>query len=124
VVNQILLTSNKTKFTNLALATINGATASTLNAAIGLYDDWFEATAVPNPAVLASSASGILSSYVRTTAPLLANAPLDPSINAIPNVGGNVAAVPPTSRTGTVTIYVNPFTRSGNSCSVPTEANE
>jgi hypothetical protein len=48
------------------------------------------------------------------------------SILAIPGVAGNVKAVPvvasppPAGTTGTTTIYVNPFTRSNNSCNVPT----
>jgi hypothetical protein len=123
VVDQILNHANQTKFTNLALATINGVTPSTLAAATGLYDDWFEATLVPNPTVAASSAAGILSTYLKGALVPLATAPLSPAINAIPGAA-NPPAVPPTARTGTATIYINPFTRNGNSCSVPVETNE
>jgi hypothetical protein len=125
VVDQIQNPKNGTKYTNLVLATINGIAPSTLNAATGFYDDWFEAVGIPNPAVAASSPAGILSTYVRLTLlPPLGTAPLTGAINAIPNVAGNGAAVPATARTGTATMYINPFTRVGNSCHLPFEANE
>jgi hypothetical protein len=42
----------------------------------------------------------------------------------IPGVGTNTAAVPVTSHTaGGVTIYVNPFSKNGSSCSIPTPQN-
>jgi hypothetical protein len=122
VINQLITPSNRTKFPNLVLATINGVTPSTLAAATGEYDDWFEATLVPNPLVT-TGPSAILSNALQGLLPALASAPLDPSVNVIPNVGGNVATVPLTVKTGTANVYVNPYTRNGNSCSVPQEQN-
>ncbi len=118
-----LLAPKNTNYTNLVLATINGVTPSTLAAAAGEYDYWFEATLVPNPSVSASSASGELSAYLQSVIPALNAAPLAKDVNVIPNVGNNTATVPLTSRTGTATIYINPFTRGGNSCNVPVETN-
>jgi hypothetical protein len=54
----------------------------------------------------------------------LATAPHAVDINVISNVGTNSATVPVTASTvGGKTIYINPFTRSGNSCSIPAETN-
>jgi hypothetical protein len=117
-----LLPPKNTSYTNLVLATINGVTPSTLAAAAGEYDFWFEATLVPNAATTGTSAN--LSTWLQTDLPRLGAAPLAADINVIPNVAGNTGAVPLTSRVGTsATIYINPFTRQGNSCNVPVETN-
>ncbi len=118
-----LLPPKNTSYTNLVLATINGVTPSTLAAAAGEYTYWFEATLVPNSSVSATSPSGELSTYLQGVIPSLNAAPLAKDVNVIPNVAGNTGAVPLTSRTGSATIYVNPFTRQGNSCNVPVETN-
>lgn len=111
-----------TSYTNLVMATINGVTPSTLTAAAGEYDYWFEATLVPNSSTTGNALA--LSNWLQTDVPKLASAPLATDINVIPNVAGNgPGTVPLTSRTGTATIYLNPFTRGGNSCSVPSETN-
>jgi hypothetical protein len=120
-----LLTPKSTAFTNVVMATINGVTPSTLAAATGQYDYWYEATLVPNSAAaVTSSTANTISAFLQTDVPKLAAAPLAKDINVIPNVGGNVATVPLTSRTGTATIYINPYTRAGNSCTVPSETNQ
>ncbi len=125
-----LLPPKNTSYTNLVLVTLNGVTPSTLAAAAGEYDYWYEATLVPNPSVTSGPAAA-LSSYLQTNVPAIASAPIAADVNAIPNVGGNAPAVPPQSRSGnigsstyTAAIYVNPYTRSGNSCNVPAETNE
>jgi hypothetical protein len=112
-----------TSFPNLVFATINGVTPSNLASATGQYDYWYEANLVPASGLTGVTAA--LSTFLQTDLPKLATAPVLPDINAIPNVGGNVGTVPLTSQagTGTVVIYVNPFTRSGSSCSVPVSTN-
>jgi hypothetical protein len=124
-IDQILNPANGTKFTNLVLATINGVTPSTLAAATGMYDYWFEATLVPNPAVGVNTTTGNLSSFLQAQLPKLTVAPSIPDVNVIPNLAGNVATVPLTSngKAGTLTVYVNPYTRGSNSCNVPSETN-
>ncbi len=125
-----LLPPKNTSYTNLVLATINGVTPSTLAAAAGQYGYWFEATLVPNPS-LSSGSSYDLQQYLINNVPTLALAPIAADINTIPGAGANgVGTVPLTSRSGTIsgtttgTIYLNPYTRAGNSCNVPSETNE
>jgi len=127
-IDQILNPANGTKWPNLALVQINGAIPNTLNAAVGLYDFWFEATLVPNAAVGTNTASGNLITFIEGDVPQLLKAPQSPDINVIPNLAGNKSAVPLTTNgqtAGTTKIvYVNPFTRNGNSCNVPGETNQ
>jgi hypothetical protein len=120
-IDQILNPANGTKFTNLVLATIDGVTPSSLAAATGRYSYWYEATLVPAAGVAGGSLS--LSNFLQLDLPKLATAPAVPQILVIPGVGGNAATVPPTSNglTGTSQIFVNPYSRGGNSCSVPGE---
>jgi hypothetical protein len=120
-IDQIL--KNPAAFPNLVLANINGVTPSNLVAATGSYDYWYEATFVTNASQL-SGASADIAAVLEAKLPVLANAPGSPDINVIPSYKGNVAAVPITSSgTGTSEIYINPFTRQGNSCSIPAEQN-
>jgi hypothetical protein len=118
-----LLTPKVTSFTNIHPVFLNGVAPSTLAAATGQYDDWFEATlVVPGYSIPANSSA--VSAWLQTDLPNLAAAPLAADINVIPNVGTNTATVPlDSASSGTITVYVNPFTRSGNSCNVPSETN-
>jgi PBP superfamily domain len=110
-------------FPNLVLASINGVKPTNLNAASGAYDFWFEATFVTNSAQLTGAALQ-LATVLENKLPVLANAPGSPDINVIPNYKGNIPALPiPSIGSGTTQIYVNPFTRSGNSCGLPVEQN-
>jgi hypothetical protein len=120
-IDQILNPANGTKFPNLVLATIDGVAPSGLAAATGRYGFWYEATLVPETGVTGGSLS--LSNYLQTNLPKLALAPSIPDVIAIPGIGGNAAAVPPNSNgaSGTAQVYVNPYSRAGNSCSVPGE---
>lgn len=119
-----LLPPKNTAYPNLVLATINGVTPSTLAAASGEYDYWYEATLVPNSTHLTGNAAS-LAAWLITDVPKLSAAPVAADINVIPNVGGNLATVPLTSRSNTsgISIYVNPYTRAKNSCNVPSETN-
>lgn len=121
-IDQILNPANGTKFTNLVLATIDGVTPSNLAAATGRYGFWFEATLVPETGVAGNSLA--LSNYLQTNLPKLAIAPQVPHVMVIPGLGGNTPTTPLTSiGAGTGQIFVNPYSRGGNSCSVPGEQN-
>jgi hypothetical protein len=127
-IDQIQNPSNGTKWTNLALVSINGTAPSNLAAAEGYYDFWFEATLVPNAATGTNTTAGNLVSYIETNVPKLANAPAVPDVNVIPNVAGNTATVPLTVNASanlgtTKAVFVNPYTRAGSSCNVPSETN-
>ncbi|HTC54326.1 MAG TPA: hypothetical protein VK700_20485 [Steroidobacteraceae bacterium] len=114
----------------LTLVSLNGVTPSTLAAALGQYNFWYEATFVPNPGVSSSSQTGILSQFLQNAVPLLANAPQQADVNVIPGAGsdingnGNASGLPLsnaafTAGTGSSEIYINPYTRAGNSCNAP-----
>jgi hypothetical protein len=122
-IDQILNPANGTKFTNLTLATIDSVAPSNQAAATGRYGWWFEATLVPETGVTGGSLA--LSNYLQTSLPKLSNLPSIPDVLAIPGVGGNLPAVPLATNggAGTATVYVNPYSRAGNSCSVPGEQN-
>jgi hypothetical protein len=109
----------------LTLATLNGITPSNLAATNGTYDYWFEATAQKGT-ITSTGGLGIYNWLVGGELANVATAPHVKDILAIPNVGTNGGAVPATSTAsvvGGVTIYVNPFTKGGNSCSIPQSTN-
>jgi hypothetical protein len=120
-IDQILNPANGTKFTNVVLASIDGVAPSNQAAATGRYGWWFEATLVPETGVTGGSLA--LSQYLQTNLPKLANLPAIPDVLAIPGIGGNVPATPLNSNggSGTAQVFVNPYSRAGNSCSVPGE---
>jgi hypothetical protein len=118
-IDQIL--KNQAAFPNLVLASIDGVAPTNLAAATGAYDYWYEATFVTNTSQL-SGASADIATVLEVKLPVLANAPGSPDINVIPSY--NIPRVPITSSgTGTAEIYINPFTRAGNSCNIPAEQN-
>ena len=106
------------KYPNLVFASINGVAPTNTAAVSGEYDFWFEATMTKG--TLVSSGSAGIYSYLTKELAAVASAPKVKDILAIPGIAGNAAAVPATAVGG---IYVNPFTKSANSCSVPTETN-
>jgi hypothetical protein len=122
-IDNLLKPANAAKFNNLVLATINQVTPSAQNAATGAYDYWFEATLVPASGVTGNSSQ--VSTFLQGDLGKLAKAPASPDIDVIANVDGNVATVPLTSNglTGTSQIFVNPFSRGGKSCNVPSAQN-
>lgn len=114
--------NNKAGLTQVQLS---GVTPSNLAATSGQYDWWFEATAQKG-AITSPGGLGLYNWLVGGELANVATAPHAADILAIPNVGTNTAQVPVTltaSTIGTNTIYINPFTKSGNSCSVPLETN-
>lgn len=102
---------------------INGIAPTNLAAAAGQYDYWFEATAIKN--TTSGTASDTIAIYLVSALQNLATAPHAPDIDVIPGQGTNAsllgANVPlQSSGTGTAEIYLNPYSRQGNSCNVPT----
>ncbi len=121
-IDQIL--KSPSKWPNLVLASINGVAPTNLVAATGAYDFWYEATFVTNATAL-TGASAQIATVLENDLPTLAKAPGTPDVNVIPNYKGNTPAVPIPNNggAGTSEIYINPFTRAGNSCNVPSEQN-
>jgi ABC-type phosphate transport system substrate-binding protein len=116
---------NNGKQAALSMAKIDGVTPGNLVATSGEYGWWFEATAQKG-AFSSPNASALYTFFTGGELSKIASAPHALDILAIPNLTGNTAAVPVTgtaSTVGGVTIYVNPYTRAGNSCNVPAETN-
>jgi PBP superfamily domain len=116
---------NNGKQAALTMASIAGVAPTNLAATNGGYDWWFEATAQKG-AITSPGGLGIYNWLVGGELANVATAPHAKDILAIPNVGTNTGTVPATataSTVGGVTIYVNPFTKNGNSCSIPANTN-
>jgi len=108
---------------SLSIASLSGVTPSNLAATSGQYDWWFEATAQKGT-ITSPGGTGIYNFLVGGELQNLATAPHTVDVLAIPNVGTNTATVPVVASTvGGKTIYINPFTKGGNSCNIPSEAN-
>jgi hypothetical protein len=109
---------------NLTTVSLNGVAPSNLAATAGTYDWWYEAQLIKG--TITSTGGAAIYSFLTTELAAVSTAAHFASILAIPGVAGNVkhvpvvASPPPAGTTGTTTIYVNPFTRSNNSCNVPT----
>jgi ABC-type phosphate transport system substrate-binding protein len=107
---------------NLSTVSINGVAPTNLAATSGKYDWWFEATAQKGN-ITSPGGLGIYNWLVAGELSNIATAPHVVDILAIPNTN-NTATVPLTSSTvNGVTIYINPFTKGGNSCSIPIPTN-
>jgi hypothetical protein len=112
--------------TGMVLASLNSVAPSNLAAAQGLYDYWYEATAVQTNATLTATQSSLVT-YLIAEFQTLNTAPHSAQVLAIPGIGTttNTSAIPVsgTANRGTsgtaTTIYVNPFTRIGVSCNEP-----
>ena len=111
---------------NLTKVSLSGVAPTNLNAATGKYDWWFEATAQKGKTLTAGALS-LFNWLIGGELQEVATAPHTDQILAIPNAGGanpNVADPNVASTASTVnghTTYVNPYTKSGNSCSLPLE---
>jgi ABC-type phosphate transport system substrate-binding protein len=115
---------NNGKQAALTMASINGVAPDNLKATSGEYDWWFEATAQKGT-ITSPGGTGIYNWLVGGELSNVATAAHAKDIMAIPNAN-NLPAVPVTSTASTVggvTIYINPFTKGGNSCSLPAELN-
>jgi ABC-type phosphate transport system substrate-binding protein len=116
---------NNGKQANLSMASLSTVAPSNLAATSGQYDWWFEATAQLGT-ITSPGGTAIYNWLVGGELAYVATAPHAVDVLAIPNLGTNVAAVPVTNTASTVggkTIYINPFTKGGNSCNVPSETN-
>jgi ABC-type phosphate transport system substrate-binding protein len=120
---------NTTKYPNLKLVSLSGVAPSNLSATSGDYDWWFEATAQKGT-ITSPGGTSLYNWLVGGELATLASAPHAADILAIPNVltGVNAPVVPVTgtggfSGTGSTEIYINPYTKGGNSCSIPGETN-
>jgi len=114
---------NNGKQANLTMASLSGVKPSNLAATSGAYDWWFEATAQKGN-ITSPGGTGIYNWLIGGELANVGTAPHAPDILAIPNLGTNTPTVPVTASTvGGVTIYINPFTRNGNSCNYPGETN-
>jgi len=114
---------NNGKQANLTMVSLSGVTPTNLAATSGTYDWWFEATAQKGN-ITSTGGLGIYNWLVGGELANVGTAPHAVDILAIPNLGTNVPAVPVVASTvGGVTIYINPFTKSGNSCNYPVETN-
>jgi ABC-type phosphate transport system substrate-binding protein len=109
---------------NMTIVQLNGVTPSNLAAAAGQYDWWFEASATKGT-VTSPNGTAISNWLLGGELQNLKTAPSAVDIMVIPSVGTNgVGKVPLTSFTDSHTIYLNPFTKGGNSCVVnATETN-
>jgi ABC-type phosphate transport system substrate-binding protein len=115
---------NNGKQAALTMASINGIAPDNLKSTSGEYDWWFEATAQKGN-ITSPGGVGIYNWLVGGELSNIATAPHAKDIMAIPSLA-NPPVVPVTGSASTVngvTIYINPFTKGGNSCSVPTELN-
>jgi hypothetical protein len=116
--------AGSTSFPNLTLVAINGIQPSNLNAAIGIYGDWFEATAVTgaNYSSLSADQQGLITALT-TAFQTESSAPGAADIIAIPGNSTNSASLPVSGTASVnsgVTIYINAFSRGGVSCNTPT----
>jgi hypothetical protein len=122
---------NSAKQANLTVATIDGVTPSNLAAASGQYGWWFEATAQKQATIASPGGTNLYNWLTGSELVNAATAPHTKQVNLIPGVGTNTGAVPITANapTGTInaitntTIYINPFSKGGNSCSIPVPSN-
>lgn len=111
--------------TNLTAVAVNGVVPSQIAAAAGAYGDWFEATA-NKPANFSSLPTAVqnVANYIISQIQVEATMPHVVDILAIPKYG-NTAKLPVSSTANTLsgkTVYINPFTRNGVSCNIPTSA--
>jgi hypothetical protein len=103
--------------TNMTNVTLSGVTPSNLTAASGQYDWWFEATAQKGN-ITSPGGTTIYNWLIGGELGAHATAPHTAQINAIPGFDGNGNALA-ADTLGGHTIYTNPFTRGGKSCTLP-----
>jgi hypothetical protein len=111
--------------TSLSLASINGVFPSNLAATSGQYDWWYEATAQLGN-ITSPNGGALYNWLISDELERVSTAPHAKSVLAIPFGFPNLARVPVTNTSSMldgVTIYINPFSRFGNSCSIPAETN-
>jgi ABC-type phosphate transport system substrate-binding protein len=112
---------------SLTKASLSGVAPSNLAAATGQYDYWFEATANQGK-TLSAGATTLFNWLTGGELQSIGSAPHADDVLAIPNAPGTSNTPDPTvtntiSTVGGHSIYINPYTKGGNSCSIPAEQN-
>jgi ABC-type phosphate transport system substrate-binding protein len=106
---------------NLTKVQLSGVTPTNVAAAAGQYDWWYEAY-TQRAASIASPGGLALYNWLKSgELSNLATAPQKIDVLAIPNLNGNGAGTVPLSASGV--IYLNPYTRPGGNCTIPTSTN-
>jgi PBP superfamily domain len=106
---------------SLSIASLMGVAPSNLAATSGHYKWWYEATAQLG-VITSPGGTALYNWLVGGELQNVATAPHEDDILAIPNIGTNVPTVPAiltANALGGHTIYINPFSRLGNSCNPP-----
>jgi hypothetical protein len=108
-------------YPNLTLVAVDGVQPSNLNAAAGTYGAWFEATVTTgaNYGTLSAAQQGLIQGLITA---FQTEATLPGAADILANPNYNTPSYP-VSGTGVVisghTVYINPFSRLGNSCNDP-----
>jgi hypothetical protein len=113
--------AGSSSYPNLTLVAVDGLQPTALNAAAGIYGNWFESEAVTgsNYSSLSAAQQGLIQGLI-TAFQTQATVPGATSVLANPNY--NTPSYPVSGTAVTVsgaTIYVNPYSRLGNSCNDP-----
>jgi ABC-type phosphate transport system substrate-binding protein len=108
-------------YPNLTLVAVDGVQPSNLNAAAGIYGDWFESQVVTgsNYSSLSAAQQGLIQALI-TAFQTESTAPGSTAVLANPNF--NTPSYPVSGTAVTIsgaTIYINPYSRIGNSCNDP-----
>jgi hypothetical protein len=122
--------SQATKTPNMVMVTLNGVAPTNLNAANGSYPFWVEAQYINNAATTKADSAAInnivTALQAQTTTAALQDINVIPQIGAANGSGTLNSTVHSTASSnganpggGTVTVYINPFTRSGVTCNSP-----
>jgi len=121
--------AGSTSFPNLTLVAVDGIQPSSLNAATGVYGDWFEAQAIPASTLGGNSLT--VANAIIAGLQAISTGPNTPQTVAIPS--GSSPPAYPVSSTATAeslatgytggtysyNIYTNPYSRASNSCNDP-----
>jgi hypothetical protein len=108
-------------YPNLTLVAVDGVQPSNLNAAAGTYGVWYEAevTTGANYSSLSAAQQGLIQGLITA---FQTEASVPGAISVLANPNYNTPSYPISSTAAVVsgvTVYVNPFSRLGNSCNDP-----
>jgi PBP superfamily domain len=108
---------------NLSMVSLNGIAPTNAAAAAGQYDFWVEASYVVSQTATFTGLQSSLITFLTTSLQNVGTTPHLVDVLAIPTAanGSSATLTPNTaaSALGGAAIYVNPFTRAGTTCSVP-----
>jgi hypothetical protein len=114
--------AGSSSFPNLTLVAVDNVQPTNLNAAAGTYGDWFEATVTTGSSYgsLSADQQGLIQGLI---AAFQTEATLPGAADILANPNYNTPSYPISGTGVTITghtVYVNPFSRIGNSCNDPT----